>query len=108
MKAPNELAQVKGKIRKYLEIKLRASHLEFAFDHAPWNEDEKCRQEYRICDREEFLDDLANALNREEEDGSTPLTRLLDECMEWLVEQGCLSVDEINENTRTRKESPDA
>jgi hypothetical protein len=105
VKAPNELAVVAGKIRKRLEVKLSAANLEYAFHHAPWNENEEKegRRIYRVTDRVEFLNDLVNELNHEDEDGSTPLTRLLDECMESLVERGSLGVEDIDEARAERK-----
>lgn len=42
----------------------------------------------KITDETVFATSVAHALNREEEDGSTPITRMLDEATEWVSEQG--------------------
>lgn len=42
----------------------------------------------KITDETVFANSVARALNREEEDGSTPITRMLDDAFEWVSEQG--------------------
>ncbi len=46
-----------------------------------------------ILDVAAFAQDVCGALNLEEEDGSTPLTRALDGAFEYVVEQGYESVE---------------
>ena len=41
-----------------------------------------------------FSQSVANALNREAEDGSTPITRMLDKATEWVSEQGEDGIEE--------------
>lgn len=48
----------------------------------------------KITDETMFATSVANALNREEEDGSTPITRMLDEATEWVIEQGEEGIEE--------------
>lgn len=46
-----------------------------------------------VSDAEEFAKDVRNALQAEEEDGSTPVSRLLDEAIQEAVEQGSEGID---------------
>ena len=48
----------------------------------------------KITDEVVFAESVARALNREEEDGSTPITRMLDEATEWVSEQGEEGIEE--------------
>ena len=48
----------------------------------------------KITDETVFAASVARALNREEEDGSTPITRMLDEATEWVSEQGEEGIEE--------------
>ena len=48
----------------------------------------------KITDEQVFAESVARALNREEEDGSTPITRMLDEATEWVSEQGEEGIEE--------------
>lgn len=48
----------------------------------------------KITDEALFARSVANALNREEEDGSTPITRMLDKATEWVSEQGEDGIEE--------------
>ena len=49
-------------------------------------------QVYKIIDSKGWAEDLVRELNREEEDGSTPLTDLLDKMSENALDDGSLSV----------------
>lgn len=49
----------------------------------------------KITDETVFAASVARALNREEEDGSTPITRMLDEATEWVSEQGEEGIEEV-------------
>ena len=49
----------------------------------------------RITNPSVFAESVALGLNREEEDGSTPVTRLLDDAIKWVCEQGEEGVDEV-------------
>ena len=48
-----------------------------------------------ISDKDKFAKSVANALNLEEEDGGTPITRMLDEAIIWVSEQGEEGIEEI-------------
>ena len=48
----------------------------------------------KITDETVFAESVARALNREEEDGNTPITRMLDEATEWVSEQGEDGIEE--------------
>jgi hypothetical protein len=47
-----------------------------------------------ITDEATFAESVARSLNREEEDGSTPITRMLDKATDWVIEQGEEGIDE--------------
>lgn len=49
---------------------------------------------WRVTDPAEFAKEVRNELYREEEDGSTPLTDLLDKVCWNAIEAGCFGVDE--------------
>ena len=48
----------------------------------------------KITDETAFAKSVVSALNREEEDGSTPITRLLDDATEHVSEQGMDGIEE--------------
>ena len=64
-----------------------ARHSEYFFNCA------ESGTKLKITDEDAFAKSVANALNREEEDGSTPITRMLDEATEWVSEQGEDGID---------------
>lgn len=47
-----------------------------------------------IPDEVVFAESVCNALNLEEEDGSTPITKILDDAIEWVSEQGEPGIEE--------------
>jgi hypothetical protein len=47
-----------------------------------------------ITDEATFAKSVALGLNREEEDGSTPITRMLDKAFNWVFEQGEEGIEE--------------
>lgn len=47
----------------------------------------------KITDQRDFAEAIAEAINTEAEDGSTMLTRMLDEAIMLAVENGCDGVD---------------
>lgn len=79
-----------------LDMRIGEKVLAFATDICPalWD-GEKDRQLYRVKDAAVFAKEVADELNREGEDGSTPLSRLLDKCIVEAVEQGAEGVEEI-------------
>ncbi len=70
-----------------LLIEIGIETLAFAFESQPENEGT-----WKVSDQLEFAKDVCRALNDESEDGSTPLTRLLDEMMEFAADQGSLGI----------------
>lgn len=48
-----------------------------------------------ITDENDFAKSVRRALNREAEDGSTPITRLLEAAFEYVAEQGEDGIDEL-------------
>ncbi len=48
----------------------------------------------KITNEDEFAKSVVRALNREGEDGSTPITRMLDRAFEWVSEQGEEGIEE--------------
>lgn len=59
-----------------------ARHSDYFFNCAEQGE------KLKITDEALFAKSVSNALNLEEEDGSTPITRMLDDAFEWVSEQG--------------------
>ena len=55
---------------------------------------ENDRGQYRVTDPAAFAKEVARELDRESEDGSTPLTRLLDTVIEEAINQGAEGVEE--------------
>ena len=52
--------------------------------------------EFTVAEKELFANNFIDALNREEEDGTTPVHQLLDDTFDWMSEQGDDSI-EFNE-----------
>lgn len=78
-----------------LVIKLKVSTLAHAARHSEYFF--RCEEDgttLKITDEAAFAESVVSALNREEEDGSTPITRLLDEATEWASEQGLDGIEE--------------
>lgn len=49
---------------------------------------------YRVTDAPTFAKELMHELNREAEDGTTPIHTLFDKCMYAAIENGCEGVEE--------------
>jgi hypothetical protein len=83
-----------------LVIRIGIDTLVFAFETGEDNQpyDEKAgdfRRSWRVIDKHKFAKGVANRLADEEEDGSTPLTKILDEAYIKAVEDD-MGVDEDN------------
>lgn len=52
------------------------------------------RKAWIVTDPLEFAKEVAREINREEEDGSSPLTNLLDLACASALDQGCMGVEE--------------
>ena len=85
-----------------LVIRIGIKTLAFACERMdacnPYDEDLKdYKLLYRIVDPFAFAKDVKCELNKEEEDGSTPLTSLFDSVMLKAIENGNLGVEEAGE-----------
>lgn len=81
-------------IEEKLAISLRISTLAHAARHS--EHFFLCAEQgtpLQITDEALFARSVAKALNREGEDGSTPITRMLDKATEWVSEQGEDGID---------------
>ncbi len=56
----------------------------------------------KVTDSGELAKDLCRALNDENEEGTTPLHRLIDKAVLAAVEQGAFGIDEISEDEAER------
>lgn len=78
-----------------LVISLRISTLANAARHCAYFDAlEEDGHPLKITDEALFAKSVKLALNREEEDGSTPITRMLDDAFEWVSEQGEDGIEE--------------
>ena len=86
-----------------LVISIGIDTLAYCFDHsefaAPFDEEE-CEwvPKYKVISPAEFAKDVMYELDREEEDGSTPLNLLLDKMCEEAANNGSLGIEEVKEN----------
>lgn len=81
-----------------LVIRIGVGTLAYCFeisdDNNPYDEEiNDFRRAYRVTDKHKFATGVANALTIEEEDGSTPLTKILDEAYIVAVED-CMGAEE--------------
>lgn len=82
-------------IEGHLVISLRIETLAHAARHSDYFF--RCEEDgvpLKITDEALFARSVTHALNREEEDGSTPITRMLDDAFEWASEQGEDGIEE--------------
>lgn len=83
-------------------IRIGIGILAWAFDHMeennPWSDD-KCDyvQKWKVSNPVEFAKDVVGELTNEAEDGSNPLTSLLDQVSTAAADQGSLGVEEITD-----------
>ncbi len=80
-------------------IRIGIGTLAWAFDRMeennPWSADKRdFVQKWRVSDPKEFARDVVGELTNEEEDGSHPLNRLLDQVCNAAVDQGSLGIEE--------------
>lgn len=78
-----------------LVISLRISTLAHAARHSDYFD--RCAESgtpLKITDEAAFAESVCNVLNAEEEDGSTPITRMLDEAFEHVSEWGEEGIEE--------------
>lgn len=80
-----------------LVVRIGIDTLAFAADHSdlfnPFDEDKNdFVQRWKVIDNLEWAKDVVREINREEEDGSSPLTNLLDKASENALDQGSIAV----------------
>ena len=88
-----------------IEFNIGAKILAHATNVCPdlWDA-ENDRGQFKVTDHAVFAKEVVRELNREQEDGSTPLTRLLDQMIEEAINQGAEGIEEIDAlPTRERK-----
>lgn len=83
--------------RGALVLQIGVRTLRFAFENSPGNNPfnvdlNDYERIYQIADPLQFAKDVCHEMNDEDEDGSTPLTRFLDEMMRAAVDQGSLGI----------------
>lgn len=76
-------------------IRIGEQVLAFATEQNPelWNV-EKDKPKFKITDAKIFSRAVMSAMNQEDEDGSTLLTRMLDQAVLEAIEYGCEGVEE--------------
>jgi hypothetical protein len=81
-------------VDRVLIIEIGIGTLKFAAEHCEkfWNGEADLYM-LKVTDAERFARDVQIALQVEEEDGSTPISRLLDEMIEDAVEDGSEAID---------------
>ena len=85
-----------------MQIAVGIAGLAFAADHSdtfnPFDP-EKCTwvQRLKVTNPAQFTIEILRAMNREGEDGSTPLTRFLDQMVVAALEDGAEGVEEIRQ-----------
>lgn len=81
----------------HLVIRISIPTLAVAFEHGesnnPYDESSgEFKRQFQIADQIQFAKDVCRELNREGEDGSTPLTRFLDSMMGKAIDNGSLGI----------------
>ncbi len=81
-------------VRGVVTIEIGQRTLAWVNDHGPDNwSGEADTPIYRVDDAEEFAVDVVREMNDESEDGSTPLTRFIDEMCAKAIEEGSAAVE---------------
>lgn len=83
-------------------IRVGTGTLAWAFDYNadnnPWNDEKNSYvQSWKVTDPKQFAEDVRIAALDESEDGSSPLTRFLDQICQSAVEAGSLGISESGE-----------
>lgn len=96
MDEPLKVEVVKGR----LVISIGVQTLAFAYTHSdlnnPYNE-KTCEFQklYEVTKPNDLAESVAMELNREEEDGTTPVHKMLDKVFEDVVENGGEGIEEV-------------
>jgi hypothetical protein len=81
--------------KKYITIKIPISLLAEEYVIPSELLDDDFKPNFKISNLEEFAKDLVAELNREAEDGSTPITDLMDSAYLCAVENGSMGIEDI-------------
>lgn len=78
-----------------IEILIGKKILSFAAENHPafYDGQDDDQPVLKITNHDLFMNEVWRELNREEEDGSTLVTRMLDDAIEKAIESGCAGVD---------------
>jgi hypothetical protein len=92
-------AEIRG---RELVIRVGLGTIAWAFEHDTennrWDDDKNnFIQGWKVSDRVEFAKDVRREALREEEDGSTPLIRFLDQLCRAAADSGSLGIEESGE-----------
>jgi hypothetical protein len=88
-------AQIKG---KFITIKIPISVLSEEYVIPGELLDDDFKPKFKVSNLKEFARDFVAELNREAEDGSTPITDLLDNAYLCAVENGSLGIEDNTTN----------
>lgn len=95
---PLRVEVVSGQLCVGIGVKTLAFAFENSEENNPYDEDFcDTKRQFSISDPLQFAKDVCHEMNREGEDGSTPLTRFLDSMMDEAVEQGSLGIHDPDE-----------
>jgi hypothetical protein len=84
-----------------LSIEIGIDTLAWAYEHQPDNwTGEGDDAKYRVVDKKEFARDVASEMNREAEDGSTPLSLFFDAMCTAAADDGSIAVEPTDPATR--------
>lgn len=87
---PRGLARIEG---NEIVIRVPISAIPFAAECMDANLYGNQSPTFRVSDLDAFASEIVLQLNCEEEDGSTPITQLLDNAMDQAIDSGCEGVD---------------
>lgn len=80
-------------IDNIITIKIYPNHIKFLTENLDvWFEDEQIK----ITNIDAFIEEINEQLNEEDEDGSTYISRLLEDIINEAIENGCEGINEIN------------
>ena len=90
--APPDLVTLEG---EDIVIRITPDALRFASEHGVLATFSKLRNDFRavsVFDLPAWRKEVLTALRREAENGDTPVMLMLDECLQWAVEQGAQGI----------------
>ena len=95
--APPDLVTLEG---EDIVIRITPDALRFASEHGVLATFSKLKNDFRtvhVFDLPTWRKEVLQALRREADNGDTPVMLMLDECLQWAVEQGAdgISIEEI-------------